>query len=339
MLVYSTLAHTDRHNTPEWHPERAQRLQAVDLALCDVFGTNREGVTMVGVRSATTAELCLVHPPSYVESLEALCRNGGGELDPDTPLSIGSEATARLAVGAGLSAIDALRAGAGEVAFVAVRPPGHHARRARGMGFCLYNNIAVVAASLTLLGERVLIVDWDVHHGNGTQEIFWDDPAVMYVSTHQSPFYPGTGDFFETGGPKARGLTLNLPFPEGTTGDVILRALDEVVAPAVAAFAPTWVLVSAGFDAHRDDPLAGLRLTSGDFAVIAKRVAEFAPRPGRLALLLEGGYDLEALRGSVTATIGALVDIGVTAELCSSGGPGSSTITMASRVRKKLDES
>jgi acetoin utilization deacetylase AcuC-like enzyme len=169
----------------------------------------------------------------------------------------------------------------------------------------------------------VLIVDWDVHHGNGTQAIFWDDPDVLYVSTHQHPLYPGTGRADEVGGAGAAGLTLNLPLPPGATGDVVRRALDDVARPAIEAFSPDWVLVSCGFDAHRDDPLSNLDLESGDFAELARVVAEFAPSPGRLALFLEGGYDLEALRTSVAATLGALVGRQVEPTgRTSNGGPG-----------------
>ena len=158
------------------------------------------------------------------------------------------------------------------------------------MGFCLVNNVAVAAASRTARGERVLIVDWDVHHGNGTQDIFWDDPDVLYVSTHQHPLYPGTGRPDEVGGPDAPGLTVNLPLPPGATGDVVRAALDDEARATIEDFAPDWVLVSCGFDAHRDDPLSDLDLSSGDFAELACIVRDFAPRPGRLALFLEGGY-------------------------------------------------
>ena len=153
----------------------------------------------------------------------------------------------------------------------------------------------------------MLIVDWDVHHGNGTQDIFWDDPAVLYVSTHQHPLYPGTGRPDEVGGAAAPGCTLNLPLPPGATGDVVRAALDEEARATIEAFAPDWVLVSCGFDAHRDDPLSNLQLSSGDFAELARIVREFAPRPGRLALFLEGGYDATALASSVEATLGALL--------------------------------
>jgi acetoin utilization deacetylase AcuC-like enzyme len=205
------------------------------------------------------------------------------------------------------------------------------------MGFCLLNNVAVGAAALVERGERVLVVDWDVHHGNGTQAIFWNEPRVLYVSTHQWPLYPGTGRVEETGGSLAPGATLNVPLPPGATGDVLLAAFDDVVAPAVERFAPTWVLVSAGFDAHRADPLAELMLTAGDFAALAERVRAFAPRPGRVVAVLEGGYDLDALRLSVGATAAALLGGRAAPETPSTGGPGREVIGAVQRARAEID--
>jgi acetoin utilization deacetylase AcuC-like enzyme len=202
------------------------------------------------------------------------------------------------------------------------------------MGFCLLNNVAVAAASLAAAGERVLIVDWDVHHGNGTQAIFWDHPDVLYVSTHQWPFYPGTGRADDIGGPRGRGSTMNLPLPAGTTGDIMGRAFDQLVVPAVTDFKPSWVLVSAGFDAHRDDPLAEMALSAGDFAQLARITAEFAPAPGRMVLFLEGGYDLEALRSSTSATLGALVDAAPPSEAPTTGGPGADQLRQIETVRR-----
>jgi acetoin utilization deacetylase AcuC-like enzyme len=284
---------------------------------------------------AELTQLARVHDVAYLEQLAAFSQAGGGDLDPDTYATAGSWTIARQAAGAGLAAIDALRRADDGLAFVAARPPGHHALRHRAMGFCLLNNIAVAAAALTAVGERVLIVDWDVHHGNGTQAMFWDDPNVLYVSTHQWPLFPGSGAAHEVGGPGARGLTVNVPLPPGATGDVVRRALDEVALPEIEAFAPAWVLVSAGFDAHRADPLAELALSTGDFAQLGQAVAAFAPRPGRLVLFLEGGYDLGALRSSVTATLNALVGGAVGGEAPTAGGPGTEQVQQARDARRE----
>jgi acetoin utilization deacetylase AcuC-like enzyme len=327
VLLLASSPALDHHDVGPSHPERPARLHAA-LAGIDDAGL-RDAVIALEPRRATEEELALVHPVSYLEALHAFCDAGGGALDPDTMAGPGSWDTALLAAGAALAVVEALAGGDGDVAFVAARPPGHHALAAEPMGFCLLNNVAVAAASLAERGERVLVVDWDVHHGNGTQAIFWDDPRVLYVSTHQWPLYPGTGRVTETGGPGAPGLTVNVPLPPRATGDVLLQALDDVVAPVVEQFSPTWVLVSAGYDAHRADPMAGLLLTAGDFADIAVRVKAFAPGSGRLALLLEGGYDLDALRLSVGATLAALLGSDFRPEHASSGGPGAEAVESA----------
>ena len=325
----------DHHDTGRHHPEQAARLRAATAGLVDAGLGDLEPLPP---RLATRPELARVHSDAYLEALERFCAAGGGELDPDTVVSSGSWDTALAAAGAGLAAVDALRSGAGDAAFVAARPPGHHAVRTRAMGFCLLNNVAVSAAALAAAGERVLIVDWDVHHGNGTQDIFWDDPNVAYFSTHQSPLYPGTGRLGETGGPHAPGATVNVPLPAGATGDALRRALGEVAAPLVEWFRPTWVLVSAGFDAHRDDPLAELQLTAGDFADLARLVSALAPERGRLVLFLEGGYDLDALRRSVAATLSALVDGDHRPEEPSSGGPGAGVVDAVRDLHRRLNE-
>ena len=295
------------HQPGAWHPERPERLHAVLDALRapEIAKHTAE----VEPREAASSELAAVHDAELIELFAKLDAAGGGAIDADTTMSKHSLRASRLAAGAGLACVDALRAGEGDAAFVAMRPPGHHTSPSRAMGFCLLNNVAVTARALADAGERVLILDWDVHHGNGTQEAFWDDPRVLFVSLHQYGIYPGTGAADEVG---ESGNVINVPLPAGTTGDAYQLAIDEIVEPSVAAFEPSWVLVSAGFDAHLADPLAGLSLSSGDFAELAGWAHQLAP--ARTILFLEGGYDLDALRSSVGAVAGRLV-----------GTPGSST--------------
>ncbi len=310
------------------HPERPDRITAVKAGVDDLhLGSD---LVIVPQYSATRAQLSRVHEGTYLDQLGVFCYEGGGDIDEDTYATYDSWSIAQYAAGGGLAVIDALRRYNDGVGFIAARPPGHHALRDRAMGFCLLNNVAVAAASLTSEGERVLIVDWDVHHGNGTQAIFWNDPNVLYVSTHEWPLFPGSGIAQEVGGTNALGLTVNLPLPPGATGDIVRRALDEVAAPVIDAFEPTWVLVSAGFDAHRADPMADLALSSGDFAALARTVAGFAPGPGRLALFLEGGYDLGALRSSVAATLSTLLGSSYQPKSATTGGPGGD---MVNRMR------
>jgi len=316
------------------HPERPSRVGAAATGLDDLMlDTDRVAVP---ARLASFDELAAVHDVAYLRELETFCGAGGGKLDPDTYAGRDSWRAAREAAGAGLAAVDALAADEGDAAFVVARPPGHHALADRAMGFCLINNVAVAATALADRGERVIIIDWDVHHGNGTQALFWNDNRVCYVSTHQDRFYPGTGAVDETGGPGAPGLTVNVPLPAGATGDLVARALEEIVAPVAEGFAPTWVLVSAGFDAHRDDPLADLALSSGDFAHLASIVSGFAPRAGRLAFFLEGGYDLGALRSSVAATAGAIVGSDHPVDPPTQGGPGAEAVARARAVHADL---
>ena len=326
MLFVATDPVFELHDPGRGHPERPARLVAVH------DGIGRAGLADALIplpsRAATAVELERVHPAPYLEMLEARCRDGGGNLDADTVLSVDSWRAATTAAGTGIAAIDALAHGAADAAFLALRPPGHHARASQGMGFCLLNNVAVAAAELAARDERVLIVDYDAHHGNGTQEIFYTDPRVLYVSFHEWPLYPGTGRHDEIGHGAGEGTTLNIPLPAGATGDVYLRALDEVVASRVEEFAPTWVLISAGFDAHRNDPLTGLGLSAGDYAAISERIAMWA-RPGRLIAFLEGGYDLGALRDSVAASLPALVGAAspaIDGESGTSGGPGTTVV-------------
>jgi acetoin utilization deacetylase AcuC-like enzyme len=332
VLIVSGPAGEHTHLTLH-HPERAARITAVRHAIDDLhLGTE---LTVVDPAPAPRDAVERVHDAHYLDAAEAFCRNGGGHIDPDTFAGPDTWDAALLAAGAGLAAIDELERRNDGVAFVAARPPGHHALPARSMGFCILNNIAIAAASLTARGERVLIVDWDVHHGNGTQDVFYDDPNVLFVSTHQWPWYPGTGRAEEIGGRDAAGLTVNVPLPAGATGDVVRRSLDEVAMPAIDRFGPTWVLVSAGFDAHHNDPLAELELSSGDFGHLGAMVAELAPRPGRLALFLEGGYDLDALRASVADALAGTLGDTEWRQPETSNGPGADAVHAARGHRER----
>ena len=283
---------------PGSHPESPARYAAALAAVRARPERALEVVATAAPREAVDA----VHDPRFVDALQRFCRQGGGSIDSDTAVSADSFEAALRASGAAIAAVaDALAGGPG---FAFGRPPGHHAERARAMGFCLINHVAVAAADARRRGlERLAVVDWDAHHGNGTQALFWDDPNVLYASIHQfgSGFYPGTGDHRERGGDAALGATLNVPLAAGTSAADHLAAFREVIVPAVAAFRPGVIVVSAGFDAHRDDPLCSLALTEPDFAAMATDLLELGP----VAFVLEGGYDLDALRGGVGAVLDA----------------------------------
>jgi acetoin utilization deacetylase AcuC-like enzyme len=323
------------HDPGRGHPERPARLQAVLEGIRD-SGLD-DALLPVNPRPATRAEAELVHAPALLELIERSAIDGGGWLDGDTSTSDGSYEAALLAVGAGLTAVELLDAGSAEGAFCAVRPPGHHATPTRPMGFCLLNNVAVTAATLAARGERVLIVDYDAHHGNGTQDAFWTDPRVAYVSFHQHPLYPGTGSMREAGAGAGLGTTVNLPVPAGATGDVYRAGIDDVIRPLAEGFQPTWLLISAGFDAHRADPLTDLGLTAGDFGEITADLLDLVPS-GRRITFLEGGYDLDALRDSAAACVGAMVGQHLRPEPATAGGPGRDEVAAAAILRKHLTD-
>ncbi len=300
------------------HPESPDRLAAVVRGARSA-GLGEDLVVFVP-RAASPDEIERVHTSDYLYRLEQVCLAGGARLDPDTAVVPASYRAAIHGAGAGIDAAERLRAGGASAAFLALRPPGHHALSERAMGFCLLNNVAITAAALVAQGERVAIVDIDAHHGNGTQAAFYSNPKVLYVSMHQFPFYPDSGALVEAGDGEGSGYTINFPFPAKTTGDAYSFAFDEVVGPACERFGPTWILVSAGFDAHRDDPLTDLGLTTGDFAMLAQRLMDLSI-PGRRIFFLEGGYHLLALERSVQATLAVLGARAFEAEPVSGSGP------------------
>ncbi|NLV74765.1 MAG: histone deacetylase [Chloroflexi bacterium] len=294
-------------------PESPERLQAI------IEHLRQDGVMdrlqQVTARPATEAEVLHYHTRELLSLIRSLAEDGGGELDSDTYVSAGSFRATLLAVGATLQAVEMVVHGDLKRTFALVRPPGHHATACRAMGFCLFNNAAVAARVALTRGwvKRLAIIDIDVHHGNGTASAFWTDPRVLYISTHQSPLYPATGNWRDTGSGEGRGTTLNIPLPPFTGEQGFIHVFDELVGPALRRYRPQLLLVSAGYDAHWADPLAGMLLTVGSYAAITARLVAWADElcDGRLAFCLEGGYHLEALANSVSATLGVLTGVAV----------------------------
>jgi len=297
------------HVTGPGHPEQASRLDAIEkhLAQTDLAGL----LLPVEPTPAPLEWVTRIHSPDYVARARRLCAEGTAFIDTtDVPVTPASYETALLAAGGVLAAVDAVADGRARNAFCAVRPPGHHALRERAMGFCLFNNVAIAAryAQDKRGFAKILIVDWDVHHGNGTQAAFYDDPSVFYFSVHQDPFYPGTGHRNERGTGKGWSFTCNVPLPAGSDDATYAKALAEELVPAAEDFAPDFVFVSAGFDAHRDDPLGGMRLTPEGYAAMTRTVKQIAARccGGRIVSVLEGGYNQSGLAKAVESHVRAL---------------------------------
>jgi acetoin utilization deacetylase AcuC-like enzyme len=298
------------HDTGLMHFENERRLKCI-LKELNQDETLRRRLRFVPPQAAREADLLRCHSVEMVRAIPSFIARGGTHLDSDTPVSSDSYDVACLAAGAATNAVDAVMAESGGRAFALVRPPGHHATPGHPMGFCLFNNAAIAARYAQAVHglERVLIVDWDVHHGNGTQDIFWTDNTVFFFSTHQSPHYPGTGASNEIGDKEGTGFTLNVPLRGGTSARTQRQAFSDALANIEGKFHPDLVIISAGFDSHRGDPLGNLLLEDSDFAEMTKDVLKLAEKysEGRVVSLLEGGYNLDLLGGSVRAHLAALL--------------------------------
>lgn len=320
-----------KHEPGPYHPESPQRLKAL-LALAGEVADG-PGYELLPLRAAVQEELELCHGAGYIDLVRSTSEHNRFALDGDTVTCRDSFGVALMAVGGFLQLLDAVAASEYANGFTMVRPPGHHALRDRAMGFCLFNTVAIGARYLQKAhgAGRVAIVDWDVHHGNGSQDAFYDDPSVLFLSTHQYPYYPGTGAVEDVGSGKGEGYTVNVPLPAGCGDAEYLAVFREIIVPAVEWYKPDWLLVSAGFDSHRDDPLAAMGVTEGGFGVMADALLELARKHagGRIAFLLEGGYDLSALRNSVATVLDRMQ-----AEEAARLEPGGERI--ASRIREVL---
>ena len=322
-----------RHNTG-YHPESADRLISI-MGKLEERGITKKTERVLPAK-ASQAQIEYVHTDAYVKKVEAICNRGGGMLDPDTPLCNDTCDIALLAAGGVIKAVDEVmdESNALKHIFALVRPPGHHATPNRGMGFCIFNNVAIAAEHLkNEYGvKRILIVDWDVHHGNGTQDTFFDDPSVLYFSTHQYPHYPGTGWIVEVGKGEGAGFTVNVPLPAGTDDAGYLYALNNILVPITMEFRPEFVLVSAGFDAHTTDPLASMYVTSSGYGLFTEMIMAIAKKNcgGGVVMTLEGGYNLDAIAESTISVFNSLIS--------DNGELKESTSSTREAVTKRVEE-
>lgn len=312
MIKTGLVYHPDylKHDTGFGHPESPERLTSIINRLEETGLV--KGLTLIEPKSAKEEDILLIHSKTHFDTIKSAWKNGYTSLTPDTPVSEDSFRVALLAVGGVLTGIDKIMSGEVNNGMALVRPPGHHATPGQAMGFCLFNNVAVGARYLQKVHgiKKVLIVDWDLHHGNGTQEAFYDDPSVLYFSTHQYPHYPGSGSLHETGEGKGEGYTINVPMRAGTPPDEFINKFREALFERALEFSPEFIIISAGFDAHIDDPLGDMLLTEGSYAEMTRIVLDISEKrcKGRVLSVLEGGYNLNALALSVEAHLRVMIN-------------------------------
>ncbi|NNN22217.1 MAG: histone deacetylase [Acidimicrobiales bacterium] len=324
------------HDPGEHHVERVGRVEACYEGLVCV-GLESE-LNIVKSKVASDSIITSIHDSTYLEKLDAVAQMGGAFVDKwgDTWVGEKTPHEARVAVGGAIEVVDEQLRSETSSGLVLARPPGHHAGVVTPMGFCVLNTAAIAANYLSQMGEKVAILDWDVHHGNGTQDIFWKRPDVLYISSHEWPLYPGTGDIDEVGDSEAVGTTLNLPYPRGTTGDVMLMGLENLILPILDSFGATWIVISSGFDSHRLDPLGSLSFSAGDFGMFSEKLVQ--SYKSRMTYILEGGYNFNSLAKCTGSVACALIgekykDVD---ELATNGGPGREVVEKAISIHKSI---